>query len=189
MADISQARLLGGVGSVMLFLSIVPSIGFVLSIVGFILVLLALKYISEAVQQGEIFRNALIATVVGIVGAVAGVVAGGVGLLAVLGGGAGPSVPNFGLLLTTILISLAVVWVFAVVSSFFLRKSLNLVGDTLGIKMFRTAGLLLFIGALLTIVLVGALVALVAYILLAVAFFQIQPGAGAPSPPPPPPPP
>ncbi|MEM2095265.1 MAG: DUF996 domain-containing protein [Candidatus Caldarchaeum sp.] len=188
MADISQARLLGGVGSIMLFLSIIPNIGFVLSIVGFILVLLALKYISDAVQQGDIFRNALIAAIVGIVGAVAGVVVGGAGLLAVLGGGATPMGPDFGLLFTTILITVAVVWVFAVVSSFFLRKSLNLVGDTLGIKMFRTAGLLLFIGALLTIVLVGALVVLVADVLLAVAFFQIQPGAGAPPPPPPPPP-
>ncbi|MCS7138069.1 MAG: DUF996 domain-containing protein, partial [Candidatus Caldarchaeum sp.] len=74
MPEISQARLLGGVGSIMLFLSIVPNIGFVLSIVGFILVLLALKYISDITQQNEIFRNALIAAIVGIVGAVAGVV-------------------------------------------------------------------------------------------------------------------
>jgi uncharacterized membrane protein len=51
--------------------------------------------------------------------------------------------------------------------------------------MFRTAGLLVLIGAVLTIVIVGAVISLVANILLAVAFFQIR---ASPPPPPPPPP-
>ena len=83
------------------------------------------------------------------------------------------------------IVTLVIAWVFAVVSAVFFRGSLNLTGDHLNVKMFRTAGLLVLIGAVLTIVIVGAVISLVANILLAVAFFQIR--AGPPPPPPPPP--
>ena len=79
-------------------------------------------------------------------------------------------------------VTLVIAWVFAVVSAVFFRRALNLTGDHLNVKMFRTAGLLVLIGAVLTIILVGAVISLVANILLAVAFFQIRA-----SPPPPPP--
>jgi uncharacterized membrane protein len=82
-------------------------------------------------------------------------------------------------------VTLVIAWVFAVVSAVFFRRALNLTGDHLNVKMFRTAGLLVLIGAVLTIVIVGAVISLVANILLAVAFFQIR---ASPPPPPPPPP-
>ena len=187
MADLNQARNIGGVGAILTILSFVPSVGTVLSIVGLVLVLLALKWISEIVQNPDIFRNALIAVVVAIVGVAVGAVVGGVGVFSILTGvGAGdPSGLDFVSLFTTILIALVVVWLFAVVSAVFFRRALNLTGDHLNINMFRTAGLLVFIGAILTIVLVGVVISLVANILLAVAFFQIR---SSPPPPPPPPP-
>jgi hypothetical protein len=74
------------------------------------------------------------------------------------------------------IVTLVIAWVFAVVSAVFFRRSLNLTGDHLNVKMFRTAGLLVLIGAVLTIVIVGAVISLVANILLAVAFFQIRAG-------------
>ncbi|MEM0350038.1 MAG: DUF996 domain-containing protein [Candidatus Caldarchaeum sp.] len=189
MADINQARMIGGIGSILLVLAIVPSVGPVLSIVGFILVLLALKYVADAVQQRAIFQNALYAVIVGIIGAIIGIVLGGATFFAFTGFGLGPaeSPADFLSLLTGILVAIVVVWIFAVISAFFFRKSLYLTGDSLGIKLFRTSGLLLFLGAILTIILVGFILSLVAYILLAVAFFQI-PQTGAQPPPPPPPP-
>ncbi|MEM2237456.1 MAG: DUF996 domain-containing protein [Candidatus Caldarchaeum sp.] len=183
MADISQARLLGGIGSILLVLAIVPYAGSALSIVGLILLLISLKQLSDIFHEPEIFKNALIAVVVGIIGAVAGIVVGGVGVLSMFAGGLDGS--NIGNLIFSILLALAVVWVFAVVSSLFLRRSLTLTGNRLGIGLFRTAGLLIFIGAILMIILVGAIIELVAYIILAVAFFQIKPGFQPPPPPPP----
>jgi len=185
--DLNQARNIGGVGAILTILSFVPSAGPVLSIIGFVLVLLALKWISEIVQNPDIFRNALIAVVVTIVGVVVGAVVGGVGLLSVLTGmgPGGPGEVNFFQLLTTIVVAVIVVWVFAVISSVFFRRALYLTADSLNVKMFRTAGLLIFIGAILTIIIVGAVVSLVGNILLAVAFFQIP--VGPPPPPPPPP--
>ncbi|MEM0337197.1 MAG: DUF996 domain-containing protein [Candidatus Caldarchaeum sp.] len=195
MPDLNQARMIGGIGSILLVLAIVPNVGTVLSIVGFILVLLALKYVADAVQQPAIFQNALYAVIIGIVGAVVALVLGGAALFASIGGGFGFS-GGFGdgvsgdlfSLLAGIVVALVVVWIFAVVSALFLRKSLYLTGDVLGVKLFRTAGLLLFLGAILTIILVGFILSLVAYVLLAVAFFQIPQTGGQPPPPPPPPP-
>jgi uncharacterized membrane protein len=187
MADLNQAKNIGGVGAILTILSVVPSVGPLLSIVGLVLVLLALKWISEIVQNPAIFRNALIAVVVAIVGVAIGAVVGGVGVFSVLTGvgAGGPNGMDFARLFTTIIIALVVVWLFAVVSAVFFRRSLNLTGDHLNVKMFRTAGLLVLIGAVLTIVIVGAVISLVANILLAVAFFQIR---ASPPPPPPPPP-
>lgn len=192
MTELSSARLIGGIGSILLVLAIVPSVGPVLSIVGFVLVLLALRYISTSVQQPSIFQNALYAVIIGIIGTVVALVLGGAAFFAVLGGGfAGPvpgqPEPDFFSLLAGVLVAVLIAWIFAVASSFFLRKSLNQTADVLGIKLFRTAGLLVLLGAVLTIILVGAIVSIIAYILMAVAFFQIPETRGPPPPPPPPP--
>ncbi|MEM0440091.1 MAG: DUF996 domain-containing protein [Candidatus Caldarchaeum sp.] len=193
MTDLSSARMIGGIGSILLMLVIVPSVGPILSIVGFVLVLLALKYVSTAVQQPAIFQNALYAVIIGIIGAVAALVLGGAALLTALTGGfgelgPGQPEPDFFTFLTGILIAVLVAWVFSVASSIFLRKSLNLTGDALGIKLFKTAGLLVLLGAALTIILVGFIISIIAYVLMAVAFFQIPQVGGQPPPPPPPPP-
>jgi len=169
MADLNQAKNIGGVGTILTILSFVPSIGPVLSIVGLVLLLLALKWISEIAQNPEIFRNALIAIVVGIVGGVIVGVVDEVGVLTFLTG-----VPDFLSLLTNIGMAIVIAWVFFVISAVFLRKSLNLTADHLDVKMFRTAGLLYLIGTVLLVFLVGLVVNFVAYILLAVAFFQIR---------------
>ncbi|MEM2225203.1 MAG: DUF996 domain-containing protein [Candidatus Caldarchaeum sp.] len=173
MSDLGQARVLGGVASILLVLGIVPSVGPMLGIVGFVLLLVSLKQISDIVQQPAIFKNALIATIVGIVGAVAAIVFGGAAIMSLFTNG----FSQFDIVRTfvSILLALVVVWVALVVSSMFLRKSLNLTANVLGIGLFRTAGLLILIGAILTIILVGAIVVLVAYVLLAAAFFQVKP--------------
>jgi hypothetical protein len=124
-----------------------------------VLVLLALKWISEIVQNPAIFRNALIAVVVAIVGVAVGAVVGGVGVFSVLTGvgAGGPNGMDFARLFTTIVIALVVVWLFAVVSAGLLQKGPKPYRrPSKRKKCFRTAGLLVLIGAVLTIVIVGA---------------------------------
>ena len=48
MGSLAQVKTLGGVGSILAIMAIVPNVGFVLAIVGEILVLVAIKYISDA---------------------------------------------------------------------------------------------------------------------------------------------
>jgi uncharacterized membrane protein len=84
-----------------------------------------------------------------------------------------------------LIIALAALFVFMIISAIFFRKSLSLLSMKSGERIFETAGLLWLIGAVLTIILVGLILIWVAWILIAVGFFSIKTTA-APQPPPPP---
>lgn len=194
MTLLGQAKTLGGVGSILLLLTVAPSVGSILGIVGLILILTALKYISDAVSDRSIFNNAIIAVGLAIAGiVVAGIVVVsylfsyvGLGNLSTLPGSfSSGSLPSGGLvpLLTTIAVALAAVWVCYVISAVFLRRSFNSISDKLHVGMFNTAALIYLIGAALAIVLVGFILVFVADILFVVAFFSIPealPSEGGP---------
>ena len=75
MGSIAQAKTLGEVGSILVLLSFIPVAGSVVAIIGFILTLIAVKYISDSLHDSSIFSNILIAIVLAIVGvAVGGIV-------------------------------------------------------------------------------------------------------------------
>jgi len=63
MGSLSSAKTLGGVGGILVFFPFV-------SLVGWILILLATKEISETVQDKSIFDDALLAAITAIIGAV-----------------------------------------------------------------------------------------------------------------------
>jgi len=157
-------------------------VGWLLSIIGFILVLVAVKYVSDVSQNKSIFNDMLISTVLAIVGV-------GVGVLVVLStvlpairtlfpGGVPPNpgiLPsgNIFSLLGGVLAGLAVIWVFLTISAFFLRRSYGKIAAYLNVGMFNTTALLYLIGAALTIVIVGFIILFVAEILQIIAFFSI----------------
>ncbi|WP_372838593.1 DUF996 domain-containing protein [Pyrococcus kukulkanii] len=61
-----------------------------------------------------------------------------------------------------------------IIGSYFRKKSYELIAQYTGVDMFKTSGLLYFIGAILIIVFgIGALIMLVAAILEIVAFFSL----------------
>jgi uncharacterized membrane protein len=203
MASLSQAKTLGGVGSILALLAIIPSVGWIIAIVGLVLVVVAVKYISDVVQDAPIFRNMVIGIGIAIVGAIVGglIVLGGI--FRFLGSLAGltsltslttatstAAIPSgvFGLL-AAVLIGAAVLWIVLIVSAIFVRMSYNEISKRLNVGMFRTAALLYLIGAILTVILVGLIIVFVAEILLVVAFFSIPetlPGVSQTMPPPPP---
>jgi len=80
------------------------------------------------------------------------------------------------LLSTRIMVAFITMWAFDIVSAVYFRRALYLTADHLNVKMFRTAGLLILIGAILTAILLeaGLILSFVAYVLLAIAFFQIR---------------
>lgn len=172
MAALSQSKMLGGIGSILIFIPFV-------SLVGYILLIVAVKDISDYLQDRSIFNNIVIAAVAGIVGALAA--AGGV-FLGVLSSGF-----TFGASgVLGVLGGLIVAWIFLVISAVFLRRAYETMGQRLGVGTFRTAATLYLVGAALTIVFVGLLVLFVAEIVQAVAYFSIPdqppaPGAGAPA--------
>lgn len=199
MATLGQAKTLGGVGSILVLLSFVPYAGFVLSIVGFILILIAVKYVSEVVGDPKVFNNMIIAVVLAIVGlAVGGVVVFGalyslvgLGNIGTLGAGTTPP-SGFSSLLAAVIIGLVVIWIFYLIASIFLKRSYDTIATRLNVGSFHTAGLLYLIGAALTIIFVGIIIVFIAEILQIVAFFSIpeqtpmgpQPMPGQMGPPP-----
>src|SRR5437879_12902898 len=70
MAPLSQAKTLGGVGSILVLLGAIPNVGFVLAIVGFILILVAVKNVSVSINEPGIFNDMIIAVLLTIVGLV-----------------------------------------------------------------------------------------------------------------------
>jgi len=182
MGSLAQAKALGGVGSILVILAVVPYAGFILGIVGFILVLIAVKYISDAVGDKSIFNNMLISVILAILGIAVGAAVLFASLFpffttprffegefepaAVMG----PAFLNF---IFTIILGLALIWIFYIISAVFLRRSFNTIASSLNVGMFSTAALLYLIGAVLVVIMVGFVVIFVAEILQAVAFFSI----------------
>lgn len=166
MASLSQAKTLGGIGGILVFL---PGV----SVVGWVLILLATKEISESVQDKTIFDDALLAGITAIIGAVVFVFAF-IGFLF-----AYPGVRIVGA--TFIPLVLGAFWIFAIISAIFLKRSYDKISQRLNIGAFSSAGLLYLIGAALTIILVGFLLILIALIFQVVAYFSIQDRPAAPS--------
>jgi uncharacterized membrane protein len=184
-ATLAQAKTMGGVGSILVLLSIVPYVGFILGLVGFVMVLLAIKQISDAVRDREIFNNVLIAVILQIVGSAisAFVVIGGIlstfmmaPLGSPFGGFGGPGI--FGAtatlaILVPLILGLIVMWVILIISARFLRKGYEGIATKTGTETFRSVGRWYYYGAWLAIVLVGFVLILIAAILQIVAFFSL----------------
>ena len=174
--------MLGGIGSILAILTVVPQVGWVLGIVGFVLVLIAVKYISDAVGDRSIFNNYVIAFVLVIVGLVVGGVTLLVGVFSLfdipsLIAGGKPPIPTgptfIFKIIQTVLIPLVLVWVFVIVSAVFQRRSFNSIASSLNIGLFSTAALLNLVGSALTVVLIGFIIIFIADIIQVIAFFSI----------------
>lgn len=173
MATLSQAKTLGGIGSILIFIPFI-------SLVGWILVLIAVKQISDDLQDRGIFNNILIAAVTGVVGALAGAF---VLVVGVIGAGSAANVTSA---LFSVGLGLLIAWIALIISAVFLRRAYDSISRELQVGTFKTAATLYLVGAVLTIVLVGLLVLLIAEIIQAVAFFSIPDRTAAGVPPAPP---
>lgn len=83
--------------------------------------------------------------------------------------------------------TLLILWIFAIIAFYFVRRSLTTLSTKTGVGLFSTVGLLMLIGAVLLVALfVGAILIWIGLLLLAIAFFQIKPQQPMPPPAPPP---
>lgn len=191
----------------------------VIGLVGVVLILVALHDLSNYYNAKGIFRNAIYGIITGIVGIITAVVVAVAAILANLSNikdfistlypgwngdwaslsGLTPDTSNInpsdvvpfvtGILLVVIVV-LVVVWIFAIISAFFVRRSLKEVSAKSNVGSFGTAGILLLIGAFLIIIFgLGLLLMWIAALILAIAFFTMKPQepqmATVTSPPPP----
>ncbi len=142
MASLTSAKTLGGIGGILVF---IPGV----SLVGWILILVALNEISDVVRDRSIFDDALIAAITAIIGAV--------GFLVFLLSGSFSTLISFGAFtfgaggVLAAVATLAFFWVFSIVSAIYLKRAYEKTAQRLNIHHFATAGMLYLIGAVTTI--------------------------------------
>jgi len=168
--SLESGKTLGGVGAIFIAIgSVFPP----LSLVGIILLLVAMRRLADYYEDKGIFDNALWGFIFGIIGIVGAII---VFFLFIFTGAIWSVTTGFAVPLAIgSIIGAIVVWfVFSLLQAIYYRKAFAILSEKSEEKMFDTAGLLLLIGAILTIILIGALVSLVAWILVAVGFFAIK---------------
>jgi uncharacterized membrane protein len=210
-ASLRQAIAMGGVGSILVLLSpfilltaLIPPLTFfadailgtsiasgIAGLSGWILILVAIKKISDAVNDREIFKDVLMAVIIPWV-AIGVVLAVGLGLVMYAvatiakvdgnylaeGGYSGtdvvlPPLPTFLVLPILTLTMVFGMWAALIASAWFLKRGYERIAVRTGTKTFRTVGRLYFYGALLVIVLIGAILAFIAAVLQVKAFFSL----------------
>lgn len=188
-----DAKMLGGIGSILVLLTAVPGVGVVVGVVGFVLILVAIKYVSDATGDRSIYDNMLI----GVIMAIAGLVLGAAVIVISVVRFFGLNLSNLSSISTKfnsnsyttgqwmglageLLVGLVVVWLALSFSAVFVRRTYTSIGTKLNISMFQTAGTVYLIGAVTTLVLVGFIILFVAQILLVVAFFSVDEKAHPP---------
>lgn len=191
-ASLSEAKAMGGIGSILILLLFVPTVGFFLAIIGFILTLIAVHILSVELGERRIFSDMILAVVLGIVAvAVLGVtVVGAVLKLIGMGSFVGSEFvlnPNLTPgdwigFITVVLPGLLAVWVLFIVSAIFVRRSYAGISSKLNIRLFETGALIYLIGAITVIVVFGILLIIVSEVIFAIAFFSIREVSGEPKP-------
>jgi uncharacterized membrane protein len=191
--SLETSKLLGEIGA--LFMVISPfagQSGTALGLVGLVLLLVAFNDLADYYKDRSIFKNMVLGIIIFVVGVV---IAGAIVSIAAAGAltqiglqisnWSDPtalqnmdwSSINFDVLapyFAAMIGALVILFALTVVAAFFIRKSLLVLARRTGIGMFATAGLILLIGAILTIVLIGFLLLWIAMILLAIAFFRMR---------------
>ena len=160
--SLESSKQLGGIGAILIAIPF-------LSLIGIILVLVAMKRMAEYYNDDDIFKNALYGFIFGVIGVIAMVA---VILMFAFGYTATTTTVSaysgFGLFLMAFI----VLYVFSLISAIFYRNSLNNLSEKSGEQQFHTAGVILLIGAVIPAV--GELLKFIAWILVAVGFFNIK---------------
>jgi uncharacterized membrane protein len=199
---LESSKTLGGVGAILVVIGFLGFFAYgytaLLSLIGIIITLIALKGMADHYNEAGIFNNALYGFITLIIGVVAFIATVIVMILMAISNididWTNPTaiqqyfmdMNNLWSIIGTLIAALVVLFIFVIISAIFFRKSLTSLSTKSGEKIFETAGLLWLIGAVLTIILIGFIVIGIAWILIAVGFFSIKPTA-PPQPPPPPP--
>jgi uncharacterized membrane protein len=165
--SLESNKTLGGIGAILLAIPF-------LSLIGIILVLIAMKGLGDYYDDDEIFKNALYGFIFGFVGVVALIA---VIIMFIIGFATISTVTTssttFGLTgFGVFLIAFVILYVFSLIGAIFYKKSLDALSEKSNEQMFSNAGLILIIGAAIPVI--GEILKFVAWILAAVGFFNIK---------------
>jgi uncharacterized membrane protein len=161
--DLREIRLLGGIGSVSML---------AMPFVGLVLLLVALKKLADATANEKIFRDFFVATVISLV-FLFSLYIGWMAFFFVFAHTPPQPPPEDLRFALHFLIIWVLAWIAGILFAIYVSRSLEALAKITGDKMFNTAGLLIFIGAILTIAFVGLIVFFIGWIYLVIAFFSL----------------
>jgi uncharacterized membrane protein len=151
-------------GSILLLLGLVPYVGWVLGIIGVVLLLRSMKEFANYYQDREIYQNAftgvkyyivaLIALAVSGAGFIVGLVVSAIGTVISIGN-------VLGLMLG--IAFLVIAFVFYLLAAVHLRKTFNTLAQKTGEASFTTAGTMLWVGSILSIIIIAWIFAIVGF--------------------------
>ncbi len=162
-------------GSIFLIFGLIPTVGWALGIVGVVLLLRSMKEFANYYQDNEIYKNSLTGLKYYVIALIA---------LAVSAAGFIVTFVTMGTIITFNignLISLAVgitflvvAFVFYVLAARHLKRTFDTLAQKSGEHSFETAGTLLWIGSILTIIGVGLFLIFIAWIFAVIGFFTMK---------------
>ena len=167
-------------GSILLLLGPIPTVGWILAIIGVILLLKATKELSYYYQDESISKNTWTGLKYYIVAIIALAVGAGIGIASFATAGilAGePFTLAVGVLggFLAIFAGLVVAFAFYVLAALNLKKVYETLAQKTGEGSFTTAATLLFIGAILTIIGIGVIIAVISWIFVIIGFSSMKP--------------
>jgi len=147
--NISTQKLLGGIGLLISPLSAIPFLGVIFWIASGILLLVSFNQLSKTLNKPDMFKKYLTGFIIGFVSYI---------VLYVLG---------FILLVFTLIPA----YIVSIIVAYFYKQAYDMLANALNHKLFSKGAILMFIGAITTIILVGFILLFVGWIMLVVAFF------------------
>ncbi|MGD6809893.1 MAG: DUF996 domain-containing protein [Candidatus Bathyarchaeia archaeon] len=169
-----SSKILSAIGALLTFLGFIPILG----IIGLILLVIGLKGLSEHYRDPSIYQNAFRGSIFGFIGFV--ILSIGTGSIFTTGA---ISLGFVGVIASIIgvIVLLIIAFIFFLLMAINFRKVLFSLGERSGEHLFFTAGKLLYLGAILTIIVFGYILIFIAWILATIAFLTMRQGASTPS--------
>jgi uncharacterized membrane protein len=185
MSLLNNAKIVGGIGALLMILGLVPGVGMLLGLIGFILIFIAVKYISDETKDKSIFNNFLYFFITAIIAIFVALViliitfieAGGMSYMMDLQNLAYTDPTAVWNAISPVLpgaiAALASLWILLLISVIFLRKSYDKIGELTQVKWFNTTALLFLIGAATLIIVIGFIIIIIGMVLEIIAFFSL----------------
>lgn len=165
-----EIKLIGGIGAIFCALSPLPNFGFLFFIAGYVLLSIAFKKLSDELKDYRIWSYILAALILDIFATF--------GVYTIF------SLYFFKKLIYTfflipftfpfIIISISITWIIAGIAGYLFFRGTEIVSEKTNENLFKISGILMLIGGILIIILVGAFIAWVGFIVLATSFFSLN---------------
>lgn len=186
MSNIGNAKLLGGIGAILSLVGgfFFANAGAAIGIVGLILIFIAIKYIADETKDKSIFNNYLYYFLTSVIATVVTIAIVAYSVLTTIDiyniEELGQNITDFSSFWTTFgdaitgcILALIIGWILLIIGTIFLKRSYYSIAEKTKVDMFKTTGLVYFIGAITLIIGIGFLILLIARIMEIIAFFSL----------------